>query len=76
MKLNVEELRKEILEGARAVPLCWAGGGVKGVSEGRDAGKISECEREECEEGETSVTEVATEVSLESGLLGYLSHKL
>jgi hypothetical protein len=30
MKLNVEELRREILEGARAVPLCRAGEGVGG----------------------------------------------
>ena len=40
MKLNVEELRKEILEGARAVPLAQSAG--KGVGEGTEKGNYAE----------------------------------
>jgi hypothetical protein len=90
LNMNVEELRKEILEGARAVPLCKQrqGGGVgegteKGSCTGREGGR--ECEVEDGEGEETSVTGEATEVvyeveggvvglevSLEEGMLGWL----
>lgn len=87
LNMNVEELRKEILEGARAVPLAQSAGeeggtevserSEKGYYSGKDGEYVGE------EEEETSVTEGATEVvgvglegvmevSLESGMLGWL----
>jgi hypothetical protein len=80
MKLNVEELRREILEGARAVPLCRAGGRGGRSEKNNYAGR--DCEVEDGGEKETSVlcgggVELReVDVSLESGMLGYLSHKL
>jgi hypothetical protein len=81
LNMNVEELRREILEGARAVPLCKQrqGGGVgegteKGSCTGREGGR--ECEVEES--SYTKVDDVAAEgrevgeVSLEEGMLGWL----
>jgi hypothetical protein len=76
LNMNVEELRREILEGARAVPLCRAGEGVGERSEKNNyAGR--DCEVEDGGEKETSVlcgggVELReVDVSLESGMLGY-----
>ncbi len=80
LNMNVEELRREILEGARAVPLCRAGGRGGRREEGNYAEEVSEVE--DGGEKETSVlcgggVELReVDVSLESGMLGYLSHKL
>jgi hypothetical protein len=85
LNMNVEELRREILEGARAVPLAQGQKEVGGRSEkGRDAGR--ECEGEDEESSYTKVGDVAAEVeggevsleevSLESGVLVYFSEVL
>lgn len=73
LNMNVEELRREILEGARAVPLCKQN---ERSEQGSYTGK--ECKVEDGEK-ETSVTGGATEVggreeevSLEEGMLGWL----
>ncbi len=77
MKLNVEELRREILEGARAVPLAQ-GRGVKEVGERSEKGCYAErgCEVEEEDGGEEtsvlhSVEVELREVGLEEGMLGW-----
>jgi hypothetical protein len=84
LNMNVEELRREILEGARAVPLCKQrqGGGVgEGTEKGRDAVKGCEVEDGDGEVEESSYTKVddvaaegreVGEVSLEEGMLGWL----
>ena len=78
LNMNVEELRREILEGARAVPLCRA---EEGNVVRREAAGIEGGAEDGEGEGEgTSVTGGATEVvyeveggevSLESGMLGW-----
>jgi hypothetical protein len=76
LNMNVEELRREILEGARAVPLCRAEGRGERSEKGRDAADFDgEGERYVDFVGvgeETSVTEVATEVvyEVEGGEVG------
>jgi hypothetical protein len=69
LNMNVEELRREILEGARAVPLAQSERSEKGCYAGRVAADFDgEGERYVDFVGvgeETSVTEVATEVVYE-----------
>ena len=67
MKLNVEELRREILEGARAVPLCRAGGRGGRREEGNYAEEVSEVAaggkgEDGGESSYTKVDDVAAEV--------------
>jgi hypothetical protein len=69
LNMNVEELRREILEGARAVPLCRAEE-VKGANVVRRDAADFDVEGERYVDfvgvgEETSVTEVATEVVYE-----------
>ncbi len=77
LNMNVEELRKEILEGARAVPLCRAGeegseGGEKGNYAGKDCGG-EESSYTKVGDVAAEVGEVSLEVSLETGMLGWFS---